>query len=212
VPFPSYDEAVKWVLANTMSNNDRSEDDLPELNSGIPTIIYFGERGPSELQPTTGSKLHELLVDCKGTAEQFGPFGLDVNSLVFFVLADIPPFFTPIEVTVVSTCGRLPTNRLVPIREATIKIREGFTFEQLRWAYERVRRELKLTKKKSLGKKHLLLYRLVRQTGKLPQGKGTVAFWTAVMLAWNRSNPKDKYKSWKGIRLAYDRIVGKINQ
>jgi hypothetical protein len=69
-----------------------------------------------------------------------------------------------------------------------------------------------LTKKKGLDERHLQLCKLVQRKGRTPKGKGTVAFWTSVMQAWNELSPDHQYKTWKGAKMAYERLIGKINR
>ncbi len=137
--------------------------------------------------------------------------GLEWNSLVFYVLTEIPPFVPPIEIGIGSYSVMLPSGRYVEYREATVKIREGFDLTYLRWMYKRLRSEMGLGKKKGLTVKHLQLYRLVKQKGEIPRGKGTVAFWRSVLETWNKSNTENKYEGWKGVKIAYERINNKLS-
>lgn len=56
--------------------------------------------------------------------------------------------------------------------------------------------------------KHLELYRLVdKKEG--PPAKGVVAFWKEVMTEWNQGHSEDIYTTWKGVKIAYDRLMNR---
>jgi hypothetical protein len=37
-----------------------------------------------------------------------------------------------------------------------------------------------------------------------------MALWEPLREEWNKRHPDDDYKSWKAIKIAYDRIIGKL--
>ena len=67
-----------------------------------------------------------------------------------------------------------------------------------------------LAKGKRLNTNHLQLCRLVQNKGGAPKGKGTLAFWKSVMDEWNTPHPKNEYKTWKGVKIYYERIISKL--
>jgi len=53
---------------------------------------------------------------------------------------------------------------------------------------------------------------MIRKRGDIPSREGTVKFWVSVMKEWNDLHPQDKYKTWKGIKIAYDRIIARLER
>ncbi len=208
-PFKSYDSAAQWIIKHEapMSPSENN----PSVRTGRARRnirVYYDHSEHAIVMARIGSPLEKIIFASQRLVKEL-EIGLDWNSLVFYVLANIPPFVPPIEVGISRYRVRLPSGREYEYREATVKIREGFNLTYLRWMYERIRQQLRLTKKKGFSANHLRLYRLVQQKGGAPKGKGTVTFWCSVMDEWNKSYPESK-KSWKGVKIAYERTVSKL--
>jgi len=63
-----------------------------------------------------------------------------------------------------------------------------------------------------LKEKHLHLFRMVQQRGAIPSGKGTVAFWESIRKEWNSLHKQHTYETWKGVKLAYERIKTQVER
>jgi hypothetical protein len=159
---------------------------------------------------STNSALEKLIFSSQKLADRL-EIGLDWNSLVFYVLTDISPYVSPIEIGISTRYVTLPSGRTIKYREAEVKIREGFNLTYLQWLYEVLRKDLQLSRKKPLNVNHLQLYRLIKQKGKVPTGKGTVKYWENIMYSWNFIHPQNQYRTWKGIKIAYERLLEKLN-
>ncbi len=210
-PFDSYDSAVNWVKEYDAEKKAVPTGPNSFSVSARRNIRYSEPDGTDTIQfALINSPLEKIIFASQKLTKQL-EIGLDWNSLVFYVLADIPPFIPPLKVNISSYRGSLPSGREVKYRKATVEIREGFNLAYLRWLYEVLRREMGLKKKKGFNARHLELYRLVKQRGGEPQAKGTiVSFWKSVMDEWNTSHTKNRYESWKGVKKAYERVISKL--
>mgnify|MGYP001145427330 CR=1 FL=1 len=150
--------------------------------------------------------------------------GFNQPSLVQFILMGTPPIVPRYWI------GALPYYRPIPLgpdhkgfqdellRVSYVDIRiwaQDFTFEEFRKVYNSYRELLQLKKHKlregkELVKSHWEIYQLVKERGGLPKGKGKVAFWESVKGEWNKLHPQNKYQTWKGVKLAYDRIIARL--
>jgi hypothetical protein len=127
-----------------------------------------------------------------------------------YVLADASPVLPPFTLGISKETHSLPSGTSVINRFARVTIRGDLTFYDLRSLYRSIRRELGITRSKRPTIKHLQLYEMVRRRGSIPRQKGTVAFWESVMKEWNDFHRQDKYKTWKGVKLAYERIIAQL--
>ena len=139
--------------------------------------------------------------------------GLTSTSVMFHILMGSPPLLLQLEWQVREEINRIPFNVKVENRYATITFRNEITFKELYSAYRNIRSELGTKRMKAFNQKHLELYLLVSnisQSHTRPQKE--VAFWKAVQEEWNGKHPKDKYTTWKGVKIAYKRLVEKLNR
>jgi hypothetical protein len=92
-----------------------------------------------------------------------------------------------------------------------VRINTELSFDDLLAIYSSIRRYLGVKGSKKSTREHLDLHRMVLQMGGAPSGKGTVAFWTSAKAEWNNKHPERKYGTWKGVKIAYDRLHKKLN-
>jgi len=135
-----------------------------------------------------------------------------VLSVKMYILADASPVFYPFTFGIFGGTHSLPSGISLLNRFARVTIRGDETFEDLRSIYRRIRQELGIKRSKRPTIKHSQLYRIVKRRGAIPRQKGTVAFWESVMKEWNDLQPQDKYKTWKGVKLAYERIIAQLER
>ncbi len=209
VPFTDYNTAVDWIKQYDVFETPW-KDSIMQSQPFRSNIRFFGHDGEVVIvHARINSPLEKIIFASRKLVKEL-EIGLEIDSLVFLVLADIPPFVPPVEVGLSAYIVRLPSGRRINYREAEITIREGFNLTWLRWLYKILREEMHLTKKKGLNANHLQLYGLVKNKGGAPKGKGTVDFWRSVMDEWNTTHPKNKYKTWKGVKINYERTISKI--
>jgi len=181
---------------------------LNELQLAMQSL-EIGEVGDSpekdEQVKTYYALLDDILEVCKKT-------GFTYKSAEMHILADTSPVLPPFTFGIVRETHSLPSGTSLQNRFASVTIRGDLTFEDLRSLYRSIRRELGIKHSKRLTKKHLQLYEMVTKRGSIPNGAGTVAFWTSVMKDWNVLHRQDKYKTWKGVKLAYERIIDQVER
>ncbi|MFC1861012.1 hypothetical protein ACFLYL_01865 [Chloroflexota bacterium] len=211
-PFPDYDSAVEWIKLHNVTMTPYDGGNTSHSLEPCRTCMGFSDADGNDesAYPRIGSPLEKIIFACFKLTKKL-EIGLDSNSLVFFVLNDTIPFISPIEWYFTSHNVELPSGKKINYREANFKIRDDFNPMWLKFLDKKVREGMLLTKKKKLTAKHLQLYRLVCQKGGPPKGKGTVAFWESTRAEWNTNNPKDKYNTWKAIKIGYDRIISKLS-
>ena len=209
-PCSNYKSAVRWMKEYDAEKHAIDFGPSIRTYQARRNIRYFESDDTDTIMfARINSPLEKIIFASQKLVREL-EIGLEWNSVVFYVLADIPPFIPPVEMGIHSYYVSLPSGRQAKFREATVKIREGFDLTYLRWMYDSIRQSMQLTKKKGVTARHLELCRLVKQKGGVPHGKGTVAFWMSVTEEWNKSHPKSKYKTWKGVKIAYERVMSKL--
>ncbi len=138
--------------------------------------------------------------------------GFTVKSVKMYILADASPVLPPFTFGILRETHSLPSGISLLNRFARVTIRGELTFEDLRSLYRGIRRELGIKRSKRPTTKHLQLYEMIRRRGDIPSRKGTVAFWKSIMKEWNDLHRQDKYKTWKGVKSAYERIIAQFER
>jgi hypothetical protein len=92
---------------------------------------------------------------------------------------------------------------------------QDLTFVELREIYNKYREMLQLKKHKlregrNLSISHWELYQLIKGQGGPPKGRGKVAFWESAKSEWNKLHRQHKYQTWKGVKIAYDRLIKQL--
>ena len=228
--FKKYDEAIKWLEGQEASEG---ECEFPKgkrhqlyevLESGNKKLLQQRDLSPLSLflphaasgrpryiHPRKGSALSQVIRVANEVSAQIG---LTPISVAMYIIADIKP------VLPAYSCGGTEALVILPAedgktelgrRHLNITINSELSFNELLALYKSVRGFLGVTKSKTLSNKHLELYQIVQRHGSPPKGKGSVAFWNSVKEEWNEKHQGDDiYKSWKGIKIAYERIIKKL--
>ena len=137
--------------------------------------------------------------------------GFEQPSLVQFVLVGVSPVLPRYLVRVEADHQATPAGDILQPYKLKIEIlARDLGFEELRRIYQTYRRELKSRKAKALSDEHWAIYRLVKEKGGPVSGKGSVQFWKSVMEQWNILLPERKYSHWKGVKIAYERIIRRL--
>lgn len=155
-------------------------------------------------------KIYEALLD--DILEIVKVTGFRFKSVKMCILADASPVLPNFTFGIIREAHQLPSGISILNRYARVTVRGDLTFEDLRSLYRNIRRELGIKRSKGPTKKHLQLYEMVKRRGSIPHKKGTVTFWRSVMKEWNNLHRQDKYKTWKGVKLAYDRIIAQLER
>jgi hypothetical protein len=201
IPFENYSKAVRWIRKY----------DITRLNveECKRNIIVVDDNGVDDsVMVKIGSPIDRLIYASQKLTKKI-EIGLDWISLVFYVLIDSRPYIPPVDVSVVGYYVLMPSGREILNKEARLVIRKNFSVNDLNWAYKTIRKSMGIRKKKVINFKHVQLYRLVQKKGGPPKKKGIVNFWEEVKNEWNRLYPNRTYKTWKGLRIAYERLYKK---
>ena len=233
VPFTNYDEAIKWIesqeasdgefeypegrehqLYKVLKNGNKILSQRQDVNP-LSLFLHHATSGrPHSIYPRKGSDLSRVIRVANGISAQIG---LTPISVVMYIIADIKP------VLPAYSCGGTEALIILPTengkieygrRQLNITINTELNFNELLALYKSVRGFLGVSKNKTLGSKHLELYQIVQRSGGPPKRKGTVSFWNSVKNEWNKlhsDNSFEQYRSWKAVKIAYDRIIEKLN-
>ena len=143
--------------------------------------------------------------------------GFTQPSLTQFALTGTEPILPRYKSMSRRVYQSLPSGEQMQLVHVSIDINaKDLTFEELRRLYNDFRELLQLKKHRlregvELVKSHIEIYQFVKANGGPLEGKGTVKHWESMKGKWNNSHPQDKhYATWKGIKLAYDRIIRKL--
>lgn len=205
-PFRTYEDALKWMEEQSKELTFQDLQMKPYIEL-IP--LYRTAKGEiAYINPKPGAKeLWDVLVESNKMKDKTGVMTM---SLMMYILADIKPILPPYEWLAVRIGHEIETEEgMVKFMktELTVKIRRQIGWDEWKKLYNEIRDYFKVSKGKKLNKMHLQLYEIVRKRGSIPKGKGTKAFWESVNQDWH--NPK--CKTWKGAKLAYQRLESKLS-
>jgi hypothetical protein len=135
----------------------------------------------------------------------------------------VAPILLRYELRCQTVYQALPSGEQLQPTHISLTIRSrDLTFEELRKIYNGWREALQLKKHKlkegrNMASSHWEIYQLVKKKGGPPKKKGGPpkkrgigAFWKSVKEEWNSLHPEHPYHTWKGIQLAYDRVISKL--
>ena len=197
-PFSNRDLAVEWLSKQSLNEEQiQSMKKSRDNDFSIVTIegkIFTPTTTPAHIRSKTKSI-------AKAT-------GINHPSLIMHVLANTKIICLKWDLITHESATELPSGSNTVIRTLEISFRDTLNFEDMRQLYNQIKRVLKFRKSKQISNKHLEIYRLVGEMG-FPSGKGKVIFWENVVEKWNREHPQQAYSTWRGIRLAYHRILGR---
>ena len=150
--------------------------------------------------------LANMLEICKAT-------GFTARSVEMHILTDAPPVLPLFRIAVIDEPHLLPSGASLKNRYAKVTVQGDMTFDDLRYLYRHVRRVLGLRRVKPFTKKSMQLYEVVVSRGTIPQTRGEVeSFWESVRKEYNALNPAHKYKTWKVVKITYERIVARLER
>jgi|GEM_PF-1914374 hypothetical protein len=230
VPFQSYEKAVDWLRQKAVIG--RSKPNPKQMYRLVDDVIKAMQRFPKnyDLEFSMGSHAISLLAPKPGALKSWVGFdkgtalehlkkvtesmangtGCDVALCVAHVLSGAPLILHPLDwgIEFSSGCG---INR----RSATINILQphAITLPVLIQGFRLIRRELGLTKKKTMTEQHERLLRLVEKRGGVPT-QGKTEFWEDVRRTLNKAVPKGEhpYETWRGPLMAYRRIQSALKK
>lgn len=201
-PFPSIEEASVWYEEQKKVEREMAR---RKPKSKYPFLEYENRKKRGDLPPADlcGVRAHEIT---EAT-------GLEYWSVIYCILANTNPVLRKVEVhipIVPIESHRLPSGVRLINRTVSLKIRAPLSFGELYELHQHIRRQLGIRRSKSLNKRHLELYQVVKQKGIPPKVKGTVAFWESVRKEWNNGHANAPYNHWKCVKMAYDRFERKL--
>lgn len=141
--------------------------------------------------------------------------GFPQQSLVVHVLSGNKPIVPRVGIHTLEHFCKLSDQETLYGVEIILEIRaKDFRFRELYKIYQTIRKELELVKNKPFKEKHLRFYRFIKDLGKIPDRgkKGHYKFWNEAKEEWNKKFPNNKYKSWQGLRAAYERIIDALEK
>jgi hypothetical protein len=214
----SFEEAIRhfeerklMFTALSMKRGDTAKD-YNEEAARIAEKLTFKQLETYYNKAGTQAELEEpVLLKCLNEARAIAEAtGFLRYPILVFILTDIEPRLFRINTDVREEVHKLPSKTKIVNRYAVLTLRGEVAFPELYSAYKDIRKQLGIRRKKDFKEKHLNIYRLVQEEGEPPEGEGTVAFWRSVENKWNSLYPKNKYKHWKSIKMAYDRTISKL--
>jgi hypothetical protein len=135
----------------------------------------------------------------KGTA--FMPSGV-----VRFIMTGIKPLFVRVQSIIERKTGK--GSNLINF-QITLKIWRPLAKGEMKDLYYKIKAAFGKADKTFLKEKNRQLYELVEKYGGPPQ-RDRGKFWTMIKREWNAENPKAKYSTANGPRIAYKRILSRI--
>jgi hypothetical protein len=138
--------------------------------------------------------------------------GFEQLSIIDFTLRGTRPILPRYSVT------GLKGYRITPFGEYLFPLHinidiwaKDLRFDELVEIYKGTRNILKLTNTKQFKKKAVDLYQVVSQKGGPVSGKGSSKFWEGIRMSGIKNRQREKYKDWRSVKHAYDRIAKKLN-
>lgn len=208
IPFLNRESVSKWLSKYALSDQDLIDEYLKKKELSIEgeatfrALIIEGMAFPQATPPA-------IIYD--KTLEIANDTGINHPSLVMHVLANTNIVCSKWNLKLNNTRYRLPSGIMTEIKGIEVRFRDTLNLEDMRQIYSAMRDNYKFKKSKVLNAKHLLLYRFVEER-KLPYKKGKVAFWKQITEEWNRRYPELKYTTWKGVNMAYNRILKNVDR
>jgi len=123
------------------------------------------------------------------------------SAIIRFIMTGIRPFFLFYRMT-------LQKNHLKTFR-VNLELWRPLKKEEMKSLYFEIKDAFGKRDKTFLKEKNQRLYDLVERHGGAPQEDCT-AFWTMIMKEWNARNQKAKYTTANGPRIAYKRILSRV--
>ncbi len=223
-PFPSWDAALKWlkqlrggidtgetitidtlktdVIRKFLSDVIVTDESGKPFSGGIETVFIEGMGFKSNTPPAV------IYSKTKDIAEQTA---INHVSLIMHVLTNTKIVCDKWDFTSGEIGRKLPSGRITKVNNVTIRFVGNLNFEDMRQIYGEIRDRFQYRKLKQIKAKHLELYKLVNE-GQIPLRKGKVAFWKQIAEEWNRKHPEAKYYTWKGVNVAYNRILKNVDR
>lgn len=129
----------------------------------------------------------------------------------FHILSDWHPTLKRYDIVPEQRVHKLPSGNTLINRFVSVDIRGEMNFEELHGVYQEIRQGLEIKRTKAFNEKHLEIYKLVQKMGGPPKRKGVVKFWNMLREEWNKKHIDDPYETWKGLKIAYERLYNKLS-
>jgi len=237
-PFTSFDDARKWLELAREEDKQRFKEKIRELDRNLEKLgikwepeIKNSTGGMSEETlewksqrwKSMKERHPDVARDMYIHPDKYEPYlilyveaddlahitGLDRTSIIYYILANIPPLLSEAKVDTRERAYYLPSGKKLMNRAVTLETTGELSFKEMRHLYNQIRRELRIKRSKSFSEKHLELYQLVQKRGQLVNGKRSVAFWKSIRKEWDDRYPNE-HNSWKASKRAYGLIIRRL--
>ena len=205
-PFPDRESALIWLKDYALSDKELSSEvqNVKEISIGgeasLPIIAIEGQLFLPETPPADLYNRTKVIADNTG---------INHPSLIIHVLTNSRIICQKWDLTIQRIMQKLPSGKNTETKGITIRFRDTLNMEDMRQLYRTIKGDFGFKKSKALKGRHLELFNLVEERG-IPQ-KGKVVFWKKIKEEWNRRHPESTYSTWKGINMAYIRIMKNTN-
>lgn len=200
IPFIDRKSAFEWLDKYALNDVEIIENYYKSLDIETCNLVYYKIEGRIFLPDSPPGILYK---ETQGISDYLG---IEHPSLIMHILLKTIIIAPKYNLNTDSSAYRLSSGQWIPINTVNLRFRGTLNFNDMREIYELLKRNYQFSKVKQLNAKHLELYRMVNKK-QIPQGKGTVSFWKKVMIEWNKKHPEKQYTTWKGVSIAYNRII-----
>jgi hypothetical protein len=210
IPFSNRDSYIDWLKTYSKTQKQALE--------------YLKERYRTKPEGTTVNLANSFIEGMhftedtppgligKRVSEQAEEMGIEEKSLLMHVLLGTKIICPRWKLSFEFGGGCLPVSNLeFRLERINISYNRQLNSEDVSEIFKEISGGIVYRKSKKINKKHLELYRLVNQKN-VPVKKGVVAFWKQIMHDWNFHHPGAQYGTWKGVKMAYDRIIVNMNR
>ena len=163
-------------------------------------------------QLAAGAEGHGLLYFlCIKAAEISKITTFTTKSIMEYILLNLEPISHKLALHEHIDVGEVPiVNRRIRNAWLSVHFFSDLSLKDLLELHRNIRSFFGTKRGKNFGEEHLELYRMVLQRGG-PPTKGVVSFWESIKQEWNGKHKKGRhYQTWKGVKIAYDRICKKL--
>jgi hypothetical protein len=176
---------------------------------GVKAISLAGP-DPWDEHPAMPSR---ILIELQHAVEHMADAtGFYKDSLVTYILTDIPPDFPPLKVT---RSGTFHDFTDISRTQVTMDFLTGdVSYEEVRQAHRQYRKSFSTTRTKRLSAEDEEFLALVKRHGPIPQGRGSgaMAFWETIRLAWNKRNGRQVWKDAGTARKHYHLMITRLGR
>lgn len=220
-PFANVEDVLHWYEKALEDADKKISEDEDRLRRQVPFFDAYDDYRrhlpkrtiltSESLPPKILKKVPKPMLLREKAEDIAAVTGFNSTWITMFILMDIKPIMPRFEWKLNEARYKLPSGSELGNRFVTLTIRSELTFQELYALYHNIRHEMGVKRLKGFNERHLELYVIVRDLRqKGNQRLSTVAFWQSVRNEWNTKHPDHTYGTWKGVKIAYDRLQKKL--